>query len=66
MSNHVESIALVNYDLLRDFYKDVIYDIPLEYVKSGTDEMTVFKVVRNILTIRYREITPKRPPRIMF
>lgn len=63
---HVENIASINYDIIRDFYRDVIYDIPLEYVNSDTDEMTVFKVVRNIMTIRYREITPKRPPRIIF
>ena len=66
MTTDVENIAAVNYDLLRDFYKDVIYDVPLEYVSSDADEMTVFKVVRNIMTIRTREITPKRPPRIMF
>lgn len=55
VSRDIENIRDVNFDLLRDFYKDVIYDFDGEQIQSSDDEMTIFKVIRNIMTIRHRE-----------
>ena len=65
-SENIQNIKEVNFDVVREFYKDVVFDIPLEQVCSNTDEITLLKAVRNIMTIRNREFTPKRPPRIIF
>lgn len=62
----VQTIRQVNFDVVRDFYKDIVYDIALDQMQSDMDEIFLLKAVRNIMTIRHREITPKRPPRIIF
>jgi hypothetical protein len=62
----VQAIRQVNFDVVRDFYKDIVYDIALDQMQGDMDEIFLLKAVRNIMTIRHREITPKRPPRIIF
>lgn len=59
----LRDLTQINLKVVKEFFKDIVYPIELN---DDFDGMKVLKLIRNITAIRHRQITPKRPPRILF